>query len=65
MLRLFVAFVRDDGGDDLVEYALLATVVGTAGAAVLQAFPVVMNAVYASWDAGAQALWEPADPSGP
>lgn len=65
MRHVIAALVTDDTGEDLIEYVLLATVVGTAGAVALNALPAVMNLVYASWDAGAQNLWEPADPAVP
>jgi Flp pilus assembly pilin Flp len=52
----------DDAGNDLIEYALLAAVVGVAGAATLAIFPGVINDVYSSWDAATQDIWEPQDP---
>jgi Flp pilus assembly pilin Flp len=55
-------FAREQEADDLVEYALLATVVGVAGGLALAAWPGIMNAVYTSWDTGTQDIWEPLDP---
>jgi Flp pilus assembly pilin Flp len=55
-------WLRSGRGSDLIEYALLAGLVGVAGAAALGTLPDVMNAVYASWDAATQAIWEPNDP---
>ena len=65
VLQHIVRFIVDDTGDDLVEYILLAAVVGTAGTVALNALPGIMNVVYGAWDAGAQALWEPDDPAVP
>ena len=65
MRHVIRSFITDESGDDLIEYVLLAMVVGTAGAAALNALPAIMNVVYASWDAGAQSLWEPEDPAVP
>ena len=65
MRELVATFITEETGDDLIEYVLLASVVGTAGAVALNALPAIMNLVYASWDAGAQGLWEPANPTVP
>ena len=53
----------DDRGQDLVEYVLLGTVVAFAGLAAMQAFPGIVNAVYASWDNAQQSLWYPQAPA--
>ena len=63
MFGAITRFVADEDGNDLVEYILLATLIGTAGAIALQALPGIMNVVYGNWDAGAQSLWEPDDPT--
>ena len=64
-LALVVAFLRDDSGQDLLEYAFLAAFVGIAGLTALNAIgPTVAN-TYSTWvspTTGAPALWEPADP---
>ena len=52
----------DRRGQDLVEYALLGTALAVAGFLVLTTMDDVINAVYTSWDAGTQAIWEPEDP---
>lgn len=62
MKNLLFRFVRGQGGDDLIEYALLASLAGVAGAAALAAFPGIMNAVYTAWDTDTQDIWEPLDP---
>jgi Flp pilus assembly pilin Flp len=61
-VRTLWAWLADDRGDDLIEYALLVVTVGIAGAAVLSAFPGVINTIYTSWDNGQQGLWVPRDP---
>ena len=63
VLRDIARLIVEDEGDDLVEYMLLAALVGTAGTLVLSGLPAIMNAVYASWDAAANNLWEPDDPT--
>ena len=62
MKNQFLRFVCDQGGDDLIEYALLAGIAGIAGAAALSAFPGIMGAVYAAWDADTQDIWQPLEP---
>jgi Flp pilus assembly pilin Flp len=52
----------DRRGQDLVEYALLGSAIALAGFLALSNMGVVMNAVYSSWDAATQAIWEPKDP---
>jgi Flp pilus assembly pilin Flp len=52
----------DRRGQNLVEYALLCTAIALAGLLVLNNMDDIINAVYTSWDAGTQELWEPEDP---
>ena len=62
MRGVFARLLRDDHGDDLIEYALLAVTVAIGGAVALSLFPAVMNTVYTSWDADKKSIWEPLDP---
>ena len=68
VIRSFAAvrrFVRDDSGQDLLEYALLVAFVGVAGWAALSAIGPTVSTTYASWvspTTGAPSLWEPAEP---
>jgi len=59
---LWRLFVEDDG-QDLIEYALLAGAIGFAGAVGWDLIALSINAVYDSWDAGVNSLWEPPDPT--
>jgi Flp pilus assembly pilin Flp len=52
----------DRRGQDLVEYALLGATLALAGFLVLSTMDNIINAVYTSWDAATQAIWEPEDP---
>jgi Flp pilus assembly pilin Flp len=54
--------LREDSGDDLLEYALLSAVVGIAGAIALALMPSVINTVYSAWNVATQDAWQPADP---
>jgi Flp pilus assembly pilin Flp len=53
----------DEGGQDLIEYALLTGAIGFAGVVGFNLIGIAINAVYGSWDAAVNSLWEPPDPS--
>ncbi len=58
-------FVREDGGQDLVEYALIVALVALVSAAALGPLRIALHDAYVSWDDRKQALWEmPAPPGG-
>ena len=64
MMSLLHRFIADENAQDLIEYALLSTVIGFAGAA---AFQLIMNAIgttYGKWDNGVNGLWNTPDPAG-
>jgi Flp pilus assembly pilin Flp len=52
----------DDSGQDLIEYALLATLVGIVGVLAFQAMGSNMNTIYGGWDTAVQGKWEPQSP---
>lgn len=54
--------LRDEDGQDLIEYALLTASVALVSAAGLQAIIQAIDATYGSWDTGVQSLWEPPNP---
>jgi Flp pilus assembly pilin Flp len=62
--RRFAAFVRDERGQDLIEYALL-----TAGVAIVAAasWPIIADTIgttYTALDTRTQGLWDPPPPGG-
>ena len=62
-MRAFVRFVIDDAGQDLVEYGLLAGIIGVIGTLL---FPVIagrMQVAYNSWQLAVQDKWEPCPPA--
>jgi Flp pilus assembly pilin Flp len=61
-MSLIARLLRDDRGEDLVEYALLTAFVGLAGAAAWALMQDRIAAGYAASDAGVQALWESPSP---
>jgi Flp pilus assembly pilin Flp len=57
--------IVDDSGQDLIEYGLLAAVIGTVGILAWDAVRVELGSKYQNWDSGVQDLWEPEDPISP
>jgi Flp pilus assembly pilin Flp len=58
--RLFL----DDHGQDLVEYALLATFIGLAGIAALPLIAGAIGTTYNSWNTGTNSIWQTPPPAG-
>ena len=56
MRPLRARLLRDDDGQDLIEYALLAAFVGVCAVAAWINIPPAIAAAYANWDAGVQGL---------
>ena len=64
---LILRFVRDERGQDLVEYALIASFFGIVGYLAMQAIQVTIGDTYSAWldpTVGTPSLWDPAEPSG-
>jgi Flp pilus assembly pilin Flp len=56
-------FIREERGEDLIEYAYLAAFVGVTGYAVLNNIVPEVAATYNAWvdpNTGPPSLWEPA-----
>jgi Flp pilus assembly pilin Flp len=60
LMRLF----RDDGGQDVIEYALLSAGIGLAGVAVWPAITTAVGVAYQGFDTRTQDLWVAPPPSG-
>jgi Flp pilus assembly pilin Flp len=56
--------VRDESGQDLVEYALLTTTIGFAGVLVWSLVGNAISGTYSSWVTGVDNLAVPPAPSG-
>jgi Flp pilus assembly pilin Flp len=54
MRRLISRFVREDCGQDIIEYALLAALVGTVGIVLWVNIGAGINRAYLGWDTGVQ-----------
>jgi Flp pilus assembly pilin Flp len=61
-IKPIVRLLVDDRGQDLVEYALLSGIIGIAGVLLFPTIAGKMAAAYTSWQANAQASWEPCPP---
>jgi Flp pilus assembly pilin Flp len=58
MLRSLGRLVREEQGSDLIEYALLATLIALVGVAGMNAISGALNTAYFSWDASNEAIWQ-------
>jgi Flp pilus assembly pilin Flp len=58
-------WLADDRGADLVEYALLASIIGIAGALLFPTIQQKMGAAFSAWGSGVNGIWVPNPPSGP
>jgi len=56
--------VREDSGQDLVEYALLTMVVGFAGAVAAPYLSNAISFVYGTWVNETNNIWESPPPAG-
>ena len=62
LMTLVTAFVHDERGDDLIEYALLAGLMGLVGVLAFNAVSGKMSNAYTGWNANAQSQWVPDAP---
>ena len=56
MRRLMTRLLREECGQDIVEYALLAAFIGTVGILTWQSIGVGIGNAYLGWDGGVQGL---------
>jgi Flp pilus assembly pilin Flp len=61
-MTTILRLLRDDGGQDLIEYALLTATIGFAGMVALQTLSANINTTYRAWDIAVNAVWEVPDP---
>ena len=62
MRTLIIRIMREDCGQDVIEYALLAAFIGVVGIVTWQNIGVGIGAKYLGWDTGVQGLYSPPDP---
>jgi Flp pilus assembly pilin Flp len=58
------ALWRDEGAQALIEYGLLAAIIGIAGALLFPTIAAKMATAYLNWGIAAQNAWEPCPPGG-
>jgi Flp pilus assembly pilin Flp len=56
MLNVFVRLIRDESGQDIIEYALLGAFIATVGIVAWESVGVKIQAAYTGWDSGVQNL---------
>ena len=59
---LAVQLISDDGGQDLIEYALLTAIIGISGVLILSALSATMGNAYSGWITAGRDAWEPGPP---
>ena len=62
MKTLMVRLVREDDGQDLIEYALLVALVALATVPAIVKFQSVMYSTYVSWYTAVMGCWQMPDP---
>jgi Flp pilus assembly pilin Flp len=60
--RVLRRLVRDQGGQDLIEYGLLAAAVAATGFALFPSILTSMAAMFQSWAPAVNSIWEPSPP---
>jgi Flp pilus assembly pilin Flp len=63
--RHFGRLWDDDSGQDLVEYGLLAAIIGIVGVLVFPSIQTKMTNAFQNWGTNVYNLWVPDDPAGP
>ena len=60
--EMFRRFLADDRGQDLVEYGLLAAIIGIAGSLILPSIGPLMDTAFRNWGTQVYSIWEPSAP---
>jgi Flp pilus assembly pilin Flp len=58
-------FLAGETGEDLIEYALLTAVVGSAGVLAFNVLGAAISAAYSNWNGNIQNLWQSPPPAAP
>lgn len=53
---IFLRFIREDGGQDLIEYALLGAFIGVCAVTAWINIPPKIKLAYGNWDSNVQSL---------
>lgn len=60
--RIAVRFVRDEHGQDLIEYGLLFAIIASGTIALMPTLQSTISTAYQTWGTGRNNLWIPPDP---
>ena len=63
--RCLGRWIREEDGQDVVEYALLTALIGLAGVVAFALLANNVGGAYVNWDGAEQNLWVPNDPGAP
>jgi Flp pilus assembly pilin Flp len=55
-IHMFLRFIQDESGQDLIEYALLSFFIGICAVVAWNNIPSKIGNAYANWDSSVQAL---------
>lgn len=64
MRRFLRKLLKDEGGQDLIEYALAATFIGLVGIAAFSSIESAIGNAYAAYTNSSNNNWQMPDPSG-
>lgn len=64
MQRILRLLLRDDRGQDIIEYVLLTATIGVAGIATWPLIATAIGTSYQQLDQNTQGLWIPPNPGG-
>jgi Flp pilus assembly pilin Flp len=56
MQAMFLRFIRNDTGQDLIEYALLSCFIGICAVVAWTNIPTKIAAAYSNWDSSVQTI---------
>ena len=57
--------IRDESGQDLIEYGLLASILAISGVLVFPRIKSGMDSAFSNWGTAVYNLWTPNPPAGP
>ena len=63
MKSLLARFVREESGQDLIEYALIAAIISSAGVLVFPSIGNKLDAAFKNWGTNIYGAAEPPDPA--
>jgi Flp pilus assembly pilin Flp len=59
-VSVLTRFIAEEGGQDLLEYALLTAAIGMSAVVAFNLWSGAINTTYSSWNTSVNCLWDPA-----